>query len=329
MRSTLVVCLLLVSSVASGQLYKAERGPHGLKVVENHTLADPGREIPLRLTFPADGGPYPVLIWCHGALGSKDAYQPLVEHWASHGYVVIQPTFGDSLVYLDADDRRAFKTAAAAVNSPHVMKQWNKRPAEVSHVIDKLDELAATVDGLAGKMDAKRLAVGGHSYGAHTSMLIGGVEPRVLGRGRSMRDERVQAVLLVSPSGESGLLKSESFAKLAAPALVVTGDNDGSPVRGQEGKTGSWRREVYDASPAGGKYLLWIDGAHHNFGGISGAARWAGAGPENPQQVKLVATTCLAFLDATLKKLGAAEVYMDDADGFARAAGGAARLEGR
>jgi len=80
-------------------LYKLKTGPYTVESRQSFELRDPRRDkiIPLRITWPNARGPHPLIVFCHGALGSKDAGQPLVQHWASHGYVVIQPTFGDSM----------------------------------------------------------------------------------------------------------------------------------------------------------------------------------------------------------------------------------------
>jgi dienelactone hydrolase len=292
-------------------LYKPEPGPHEVQCVPSFTLSIVTRDVPLRVSFPKDGGPYPVLIWLHGALGSKDGYQPLVKHWVSHGYVVIQPTFGDSLTYLDGDERRELNTASKLVNSDHVMSQWDDRPEEVTILINRLDELEQKVPGLAGKMQKDNLAVGGHSYGAHTTLLLAGVPARVGWRKtRSFADDRIKAFLLVSPSGSTRLLPTSSLAQLSGPALIVTGDNDASPLKGQEGKKGDWRRETFDCAQGGSLYLLWIEGAYHNFGGISGSSRWSGAGPADDRQVQIVASTCLALLDGFLNDSSFARDYL-------------------
>jgi dienelactone hydrolase len=292
-------------------LYKPELGPHEVQAVPDYTFSIVTRDVPLRISFPKDGGPYPVLLWLHGALGSKDGYQPLVKHWVSHGYVVIQPTFGDSLTYLDGEERQEFNTAAKLVNSEHVMSQWDDRPEEVTILINRLDELEQKVPGMAGKMQKDNLAVGGHSYGAHTTLLLAGVPARVGWRKtRSFADERIKAFLLVSPSGTTRLLPRSSMEQLGGPALIVTGDNDDSPVKGQEGKKGDWRRETFDYAQGGSLYLLWIEGAYHNFGGISGSARWRGAGPADDRQVQIVASTCLALLDGFLRDSSFARDYL-------------------
>src|SRR6185436_2695827 len=78
--------------------YQAEPGPFGIQSNKRIVLADAKRskELQICLHYPAGQGPFPVIIWSHGAGGSKDNYLPLIEYWASYGYVTIQPTHSDS-----------------------------------------------------------------------------------------------------------------------------------------------------------------------------------------------------------------------------------------
>jgi len=92
-------------------LYAARPGPHAVHTVATVELADEDRDktIPLRIDVPKgerpEGG-FPLVLFCHGALGSKDGGDPLAEHWASHGYVVIRPTFGDSISLMTPEEKR-------------------------------------------------------------------------------------------------------------------------------------------------------------------------------------------------------------------------------
>jgi predicted dienelactone hydrolase len=42
-------------------------------------------------------GQFPVIVFSHGAGGSGQNYFPLTHYWATHGYVIIQPTHNDSI----------------------------------------------------------------------------------------------------------------------------------------------------------------------------------------------------------------------------------------
>jgi predicted dienelactone hydrolase len=79
-------------------LYKASRGPYAVGVVPEASLADDTRgvQIPLRITYPLAEGLFPVIVFSHGAWGAHYHYAGLTAHWASHGYVVIQPAHAGS-----------------------------------------------------------------------------------------------------------------------------------------------------------------------------------------------------------------------------------------
>ena len=173
--SSVIFLLTVAPSVHSADqgdhaLYGTAAGPHEIQSVASYDLEDKKREktLPLRLTFPQPAGKYPLIVFSHGAMGSKDAYDPLIEHWASHGYVCIQPTHEDSLKLMLRSGER--------FRLQNVWSKWKTRPPDIQLILDSLDELEANVAGLKGKIDRERIGVGGHSFGAHTSQLIGGVK---------------------------------------------------------------------------------------------------------------------------------------------------------
>ncbi len=61
-------------------------------------LFAPDRPVPLevRVSAPAAGTNLPVVVFSHGNGWNLDGYSPLTAFWASHGFVVIQPTHLDS-----------------------------------------------------------------------------------------------------------------------------------------------------------------------------------------------------------------------------------------
>jgi len=322
--------------VEATDLYKAAPRDRRLEVMADHVLRVPGRQrpIPLRITLPArrqtsGAALHPIIIFCHGALGSREGYQPLVRYWAGHGYAIIQPTFGDSLALLDKKKRRRIRSLGELVSSDHVISQWDDRPIEVSAVIDALPELEAALPAIEGRLDRERIAVAGHSYGAHTGMMLLGLElvgPE--GRRARLPDERIDAAYLISPLGPGGSIRPEAYRRLDRPALFVTGGKDASPMPGRREKAGAWRRKAFDLAPPGDRYLLWIDQAHHGFGGIS-SLNWPGAGPAAPDQVLLVRSVGLAFFDAFLRGEASARRFLEDRRGFEEEAGHLGHLEKR
>lgn len=72
-------------------------------------LPAPGRgeDLQVRVSAPATGSDLPVIVFSHGFGWSMNGYAPLADHWAAHGFVVVQPTHLDSRTLgLSAEDTR-------------------------------------------------------------------------------------------------------------------------------------------------------------------------------------------------------------------------------
>jgi len=70
----------------------AADGPLKVEVVAFADLTDAkraGRKVPIKVHAPADGGPYPLVVFSHGAGGDWDVHHAQARHLASHGFVVL------------------------------------------------------------------------------------------------------------------------------------------------------------------------------------------------------------------------------------------------
>lgn len=230
----------------------------------------PGRGQPLhvRVSAPVSGQQLPLLLFSHGNGSSLHGYGPLVDFWAAHGFVVVQPTHLDS---------RTLALAPADARRPAI---WRHRVADMSHILDNLAAIETAVPGLAGRLDHARVAVAGHSYGGQTAgMLLGARLPDpVDGREVNLFDSRIKAGLLLAAPGRGGADLSPAaahnhpflhpdFRYLTTPTLVVVGDHD---VSSMSPRGADWRADAYWLSPPGGKCLLTLFGAEHSLGGIAG-----------------------------------------------------------
>ncbi len=283
---------------ADAWLYKAEAGPHPVASDGSIVLADRtrGKDLQIRVTWPEAPGPFPVIVWCHGATGTKDMYGPIVKHWAGHGYVCIQANHSDSRAFGEKGEREVFR-------------DWASRPKDVSFLFDSLDEIEGKIEGLEGKMDREVLGVGGHSFGAHTAQLVGGVttvDPFTRAR-KSHADPRPLAFLLLSPQGKGAMLDEDSWKPLTRPAMTVTGSKD----PGRKGQPYTWRLDPFRHAPPEDKYLVFIEGARHGFGGVVGEGEFRNAGPPDPDHVLYVKTATTAFWDAYLLKSETARAFLD------------------
>lgn len=200
--------------------------------------------------------------------------------------------------------------ALPAGGLPGLMKnattKIENRVGDVAFILDSTDQLTAQLLALRGRMDVTRIGVGGHSLGAYTTMLIGGVTADVGGqKARSFRDPRVRCVLPISAqgTGQQGLTDS-SWSALTIPMLTITGSLD----KGAGGQGPEWKQEPFERSPAGDKYLVFIEGANH--------VAFGGARPGVITEVVQAGT--LAFWNACLKDDAAAKGSLQDGSAIAR-----------
>jgi dienelactone hydrolase len=261
-------------------------------------LSAPGRTVPLevRVSAPTTGTDLPIILFSHGNGWSLDGYAPLVNFWASRGFVVIQPTHLDS------------RRTGIPLDDPRFSRIWLDRVEDLKHILDQLDTIEASVPGLGGRLDRTRIAAAGHSWGGQTvQMLLGARVLDAHGQpGEDLSDARVKAGILLAATGTGGdelhpfakehfPFMNPSFAELTTPTLVVAGDHDQSHMssRGPD-----WFTDAYALSP-GATSLLTLFGAEHALGGIPGY-EVAETTDESPQRVAVLQRLTWAYLRSAL-----------------------------
>lgn len=283
-------------------------GSHTVAVVEHLTVSDPSRDREIELTcrYPVEAGSHKLLVWCHGLGGSRHHSEGVATLWASHGFVVIAPTFGDSIEIVASQhpelgiepqhtDDLAWGTVPEIFDFmiANLLQPawWLARVADVRAVLDQSPTLLDGVADFNGTLDTTRVGVGGHSFGAYTSQLFSGVTIDLPGEGpTSFRDDRVGAVVLASGQGRGQQgLRDGSWDTVACPVLNITGSKD----MGATSDDPNWKREPFLLSPPGNKYEAFIDGADHGLGGISGSS--TAMFVNNDDHLRIVEQTTLAF----------------------------------
>lgn len=318
--------------------YHLAPGPYKVQV-SNITLKDAARdkELELRVRSPklAEGqsppeGGWPVVVFSHGAGGSRDAFPDLSSHLAGYGYVVVHPTHADSI----AQRRRNGQDAPSPLDPDGRAKlraqvDPAQRVADIKFIADALGEIESKVPGLKdaagkGQLSRQRLAIAGHSAGALTTQLVAGVRgrgKRISGEALTLKDigdPRFKAAVVISGMGTNGLIfTEESWSSVAVPMLVITGSLDSSPPQmGNETPQSRQHPFVYSRGRSKGgpaAYLLFIEGATHSSYGGKGVARGLGEQPttdvDKIQQA--VGSATLAFLDYALRADKAAGAYLE------------------
>ncbi len=236
--------------------YSAKPGSSPVGVIPAGSLRDAQRNkvLGLAIDYPTKGTGHPLIIFSHGFGGSARGYVGISSWWASHGYVVIRPVHADSGKKPDPEkpDDAAWAT--------QTQSDWSNRVADIRFILDSLPALEKEYPELVGKIDATRVGVSGHSYGALTALLLGGARTFAGSAATRYADPRVKAIVAMSPQGvsdERGLTR-DSWAELRLPVLFMTGTADRGTT---DEENMAWRKQAFDFSPAGDKWFVSIDGA--------------------------------------------------------------------
>jgi hypothetical protein len=128
--------------------------------------------------------------------------------------------------------------------------------------------------------------------------------------------------MLLSGQGPGEMLTEKSWSSFQKPMFVMSGTADG-PTR--TGQPAEWRKKPYELSPPGEKYLVWVEGLDHGYGGISGW-NFNPKNKVNADHVRYTKMTTIAFWDAYLKQDSDARAYLSS-DKLPMLSGGAVHLQ--
>ncbi len=158
--------------------------------VDIYDPAGSNRQLKTEFWFPADGkGPFPLVLFSHGALGIRSSNVSLYTYLASHGYVVgaLDHTY-QGLYSTDSSGRLLFVNRGylkeVLTEDPrkdvlqsyyHYSKWMDIRMGDIDLVIDALVDATrpGTVDKLVGLVDPERIGVMGHSLGGSAALGVG------------------------------------------------------------------------------------------------------------------------------------------------------------
>lgn len=243
----------------------------------------PSRQENLKIviTRPKEAGIYPLVLWSHGVTSTPDVYPSLINVWASHGYIIIAPRHRDSREI--PEDTRAY-----------AFENWQERPQEVSFILDQLPIIESMVPDLVNKIDLRHIAAGGYSFGGQTALLLAGAGQK---ENLDFKDNRIQAVIAISPAGPRDFFHPSSFITVDTPLLVTAGTRDTAKYPDRLlGQGWRWHTSPYFFAKGRDKYLAVATLAQHDYDGIENVA----AGQESPY-VQALQRLTLDFLNAYLK----------------------------
>ena len=265
-----------------------------------------GRDIKVKIYEPKSVSNAPVVIFSHGLGGSVEAAPYLGEHLASWGILAIHVQHPGS----DGEVWKGMKGQKAIVGKLRTVIKKPKtainRYQDIPFIIDEIETRSA-----AGELPAnpQRIALAGHSFGAHTVLALAGRNYKLAGRDYNFRDNRLVAGIALSPPSPGTRVKPADYktvyGKIDMPLLHITGTKDGNPLNRSDAPK---NREIPFSQIHGSpQYLVVFDGADHAvFGGIrERSPEWY---PKTHMRVNEVATT---FLASYLLQDAAALKYLD------------------
>ncbi|MEZ5554066.1 alpha/beta hydrolase family protein [Haliea sp.] len=203
------------------------------------------RRLETTLWYPEnrESAPYPLLVYSHGFSSSRQEAESLAAYLASHGYIVIAPTYP--------------LTNLRAPGGPRVQDVVNQ-PADVRFLIDELLAASETPgNALYQQVDPERIGALGLSLGGLTSTLVA-FHPE-------MRDPRISAALSIA--GPTFVFTDVFYRHHPLPFLMLAGDID-AIVPWEDNA-----RPVPEQVPDG--ELVTLRGASHaGFADPAAAMRW-------------------------------------------------------
>jgi predicted dienelactone hydrolase len=307
--------------------YKLETGPLAVTEVAGLVLHDEKRnkDVRIRTFYPVMAGKYPVIVFSHGAGGSDTCCESLTRHWATYGYITLQPIHDDSVAQRrsSGDENARFPQAVReALKNPAL---WESRPRDISFLLDSLGALQKRVAGLNGKIDTSRIGVAGHSMGSYTAEAIAGALVDLSGHaGQNFYDPRAKAILCLSPQGPGQFgLTAHSFGTISLPFMGITGSLDNlGPLA-----NAAWHKIPFERSQPGDKYEVFIQGASH-MSFITAETVNSSRSSQAAAILGYTNSASLAFWDAYLKDDPGAKQFLQS-EALERSSHGAAKLSRR
>ena len=284
---------------AENMAYKPNPGPYPIVAMDDFELYEPVQEkvLKVRIVYPDGRGPFPVVFFSHGGGRAEylSGYNAFTDHWASHGYVVLQPTHLDA--ELSAKDFGKMVTEPFTGADPLTQARMD----DIRYLADMLNAIEWSVQDLRGKIDQNQMVMAGHSRGSATTMMVAGVvleDPRD-GTLINGLDERFKAFLFLSEPGNAPFMPKQPWRQVSEkPVLVTTGTNDFGAVARREAP---FRYRALKAENIGGpKRKLFITDLDQHFGGLISGKDTVGKGPDY-DALNIVKGVTTAFMDAHTK----------------------------
>lgn len=256
--------------------------------------SDTSRErlVPARLYLPRPSAEAaPLVIFSHGIGGSRDGYSYIGKYLAAQGIAALH-------VQHVGSDRSLWS------GNPVLMIGRLQDAAKEGEAKDRTVDMRFALDQvladpqLAARIDSRRIAAAGHSYGANTTLLLAGARVQRDGREIDLSDPRIKAAIVISAPPFHGEGDPRAIVgSVRVPSLHITATGDEITLPGYRSSAED-RVAVYEATGSqAGKLLAVFEGGSHSM--FTDRLRTGGEAL-NPQVKKATRELILAFLRQAL-----------------------------
>jgi len=233
-----------------------------------------------------------LVVFSHGALADPLTYAALLQHWASHGFVVAAPLHKDAVIQSGLELRRSSAAGIAEWQIGDLLednKAWRERTDACSACLDAIP-LLSKATGI--RVMDERPVIAGHGYGSFIAQLLLGARVKGSdGRQAEYVDTRFFSGILMAPQGAGVMrLDKDSWAGIANPLLSLIARNE----RDFTGQAPEARVDPYRLSKAGYKHLGLLKGGD----GTTFSGRSAGSIPEQGALFTVLKAITTGFLHA-------------------------------
>lgn len=170
-----------------------------------------GTKVALDIAVPDGEGPFPVIVFTHGFALNATYYQTYKQHLASWGFVAILPSMPGTAV------------------SP---KTHDELASYVGKILDWVQGDGNLPEGvLAGRADAGRIGLSGHSMGGKISLLVASQDARV---DASFTVDPVDSTAPVGDQTGFGSVTPERMKEITIPLAFAGETVDAYPPEGSK-----------------------------------------------------------------------------------------------
>ncbi len=224
----------------------------------------------------------------------------VIEHWVSHGYVVVAPNHQDCCGMVSGIFNSLWYGNFGLVE---------QRMIDFDFLLGNLVRIEQQHPAFKDKADFNNIAATGHSFGAFSAQQYGGAglyEPDTE-QFHYINNDRIKSIVaLYPPRPMFDVITKDSWNNLTKPVMLTTGTWD---MDSQFFTEWQMHKMSFDSAKPNNKYALVTQGADHYLGNL--ICRPEKENPPQTDALYMVNAATTSFLNAYLKRTKRDSMFID------------------